>query len=75
MNEPEEEVPLFLITYPATTLYVRSVRSFDTPDWFSRIKDVVYNVGPLLEDQQMTLDGIPVIVDKCINFISTYGKQ
>ena len=28
-----------------------------------------------LEDQQMTNDGVPVLIDKCISFISTYGKK
>ena len=31
--------------------------------------------GGYLIEQQLTVEEVPVIVDKCINFISTHGKE
>ena len=37
--------------------------------------DIVFqNCGDKLIDQQLTFDDIPVVVDKCINFIILHGK-
>ncbi len=31
--------------------------------------------GGYLIEQQLTVDEVPVIVDKCINFVATHGKM
>lgn len=73
MNETDDDGPMFVINYPAITLYIRTYKAFDTEKWLSRIEQAVANKGLSLDEQQMTHDGFPVIVDKCIKFVSTYG--
>ena len=34
---------------------------------------VAFNTGNSLKDQQLTHEGIPVIVDKCIRFVYSHG--
>lgn len=42
--------------------------------WRHIIQEVAHNNGPSLKEQQLTKDNVPVLVDKCINFIYTHGK-
>ena len=37
------------------------------------VEDSVFNNGDTLEQQQLTKDGVPVIVDKCTKFIYSQG--
>jgi hypothetical protein len=37
------------------------------------IEAVAFNSGNALSDQQLTNEGIPVIVDKCIRFVYSHG--
>ena len=37
------------------------------------IEAVAFNTGNSLKDQQLTHEGIPVIVDKCIRFVYSHG--
>ena len=37
------------------------------------IEAIAFNSGNSLRDQQLTNEGIPVIVDKCIRFVYSHG--
>ncbi|XP_071446305.1 uncharacterized protein RhoGAP15B [Hetaerina americana] len=41
--------------------------------WKSALKTAALESGPGIADQQLTLENIPVIVDKCLNFVYTHG--
>ncbi|KAG8225490.1 hypothetical protein J437_LFUL009483 [Ladona fulva] len=41
--------------------------------WKSALKSAAVESGPQIAEQQLTVDNIPVIVDKCINFIYAHG--
>lgn len=43
--------------------------------WCHIIKLGAYNNGAYLEQQQLTKNDIPVLVEKCINFIYTHGSM
>ena len=37
------------------------------------MESVAFNTGNSLKDQQLTHEGLPVIVDKCIRFVYSHG--
>lgn len=43
--------------------------------WRHALHQAATNCGPDLEQQQLTQDNVPVILDKCINFIYVHGKK
>lgn len=43
--------------------------------WRHALYQAATNCGPALEQQQLTQDNVPVILDKCINFIYVHGKH
>ena len=46
----------------------------ETKNWHYIIKSAALKNGTSLEEQQLTKDFVPVIVDKCINFVYAHGK-
>lgn len=42
--------------------------------WKRIVKAMAINNGRCLHQQQLTKDDIPVVVQKCINFVCCYGK-
>lgn len=44
------------------------------PTWKHALYQAATNCGPALEQQQLTQDNVPVILDKCINFIYAHGN-
>ncbi|KAI4502852.1 hypothetical protein M0802_001896 [Mischocyttarus mexicanus] len=45
----------------------------EAPAWRHALYQAATDCGPALHQQQITQDNVPVILDKCINFISTHG--
>ncbi|XP_015607808.1 uncharacterized protein LOC107273795 isoform X2 [Cephus cinctus] len=43
------------------------------PAWRHALYQAATNNGPALEQQQLTKDNVPVVLDKCINFIYAHG--
>ncbi|XP_046390911.1 uncharacterized protein LOC124159260 [Ischnura elegans] len=41
--------------------------------WKTALKTAALESGPGIAEQQLTLEKIPVIVDKCLNFVYTHG--
>lgn len=46
----------------------------ETKNWHFIIKAAALRNGTSLEEQQLTKDFVPVIVDKCINFVYAHGN-
>ena len=55
------------------TLYLVMGRTSETNEWHRVIRAAAIDNGISLEDQQLTKDDIPVIVDKCVNFVYAHG--
>ncbi|RWS11192.1 arf-GAP with Rho-GAP domain: ANK repeat and PH domain-containing protein 1-like protein [Dinothrombium tinctorium] len=57
-----------------TTIYIQGVFKSHTESWYHLFLNA-WTVPPnaLLDQQLLTPSNIPVAVDKCLNFISTYG--
>ena len=56
-------------------LHLTAPGSRGVPTWKHALYQAATNCGPALEQQQLTQDNVPVILDKCINFIYAHGKQ
>lgn len=75
-----EKGPCFLIDCPPyTTLYLIMDSSKETKMWKAIVKDAAIapysNTKSTLKQQQLTKDNVPVLIDKCINFIYAYGSM
>lgn len=66
--------PNMLVDCPTITLYLRMWTARETKIWCHVVKLAAHNNGPKLEEQQLTRNDVPVLVEKCINFIYAYGK-
>lgn len=55
------------------SLYLIMARTSETTEWHRIIRAAAIDSGISLEDQQLTKDDIPVIVEKCVNFVYAHG--
>ncbi|XP_030762777.1 arf-GAP with Rho-GAP domain, ANK repeat and PH domain-containing protein 1 [Sitophilus oryzae] len=67
--------PNMLVDCPDLTLYLRMWTSRETKVWCHIVKLEAHNNGANLDQQQLTKNDIPVIVEKCINFIYAHGSM
>jgi Arf-GAP/Rho-GAP domain/ANK repeat/PH domain-containing protein 1 len=76
-NNPRtnDKGPNIVVDTPNVTLYLRMWTSRETKVWCHIVKLAAHNNGAYLEQQQLTKDDIPVLVEKCINFIYTHGSM
>lgn len=73
-KKTSEKGPLLLIDLQDKTLYLQMDVVRETKAWENVIVGAALANGPSLSEQQLTKDGIPTIVDKCINFVHTHGS-
>lgn len=74
IQEPDSVTPLILIDFPKLSLYLRTERTNETVAWRNVIRSAATDNGPDLECQQLTQENVPVLVDKCINFVYAHGS-
>uniref|UniRef100_A0A182W429 Rho-GAP domain-containing protein n=1 Tax=Anopheles minimus TaxID=112268 RepID=A0A182W429_9DIPT len=82
-NEPDtignlyvEQGPsLFIDCPPYTTLYFVMGSPRETQIWHKVIRQVAFKNGQTLASQQLTRGDVPVLIDKCINFIYAHGSM
>ncbi|KRT82214.1 Pleckstrin homology domain containing protein, partial [Oryctes borbonicus] len=67
-----EQGPYLVIDFQKGTFYYQSWNLAETECWYSSIRKANRN-GSRLEDQQLYNYDVPVIVEKCINFIYLHG--
>uniref|UniRef100_A0A915PLP5 Rho-GAP domain-containing protein n=1 Tax=Setaria digitata TaxID=48799 RepID=A0A915PLP5_9BILA len=63
----------FLLLQEGGSLFVQAEHDSATLTWINLLSHQMECSGYRLEDSKLTPDDVPVIVDKCIKFISTYG--
>ena len=68
-----EPFPVLVIDYVDRSLYLMPVCDKECKILQQLVEASVFNNGDTLEQQQLTKDGIPVIVDKCTKFIYSQG--
>lgn len=70
-----ESGPMLMIDCPPFTVYMIMSSPRETKIWRHIIREVAHNNGFSLGDQQLTKFNVPVIVDKCINFVYIHGSM
>lgn len=65
---------LFFHIYINRTVYIHGFNKMDFTVWHSAIKLAAGTDGNALGDQQLTKNGVPIIVDSCIAFVTQYGE-
>lgn len=55
------------------SIYLRFYDESEIVIWQHAIKAETVNTSPHLNDQQLSKDQVPVIVEKCVNFIYAHG--
>ncbi|XP_020278516.1 uncharacterized protein LOC109852089 [Pseudomyrmex gracilis] len=57
----------------ACALHIATPGTHEASAWRHALYQAATNCGPALDQQQLTQDNVPVILDKCINFIYVHG--
>lgn len=67
--------PNMLVDCVTGALYLRMWTARETKVWCHIVKLAAHNNGPKLDEQQLTKNNVPVLVEKCINFIYIHGES
>ncbi|NXO31622.1 ARAP1 protein, partial [Cisticola juncidis] len=59
--------------YPSLTLYIQGERKLDFLGWVHAIQKAAGSSGDTLSEQQMTESDVPLLVDRCIDYITQCG--
>lgn len=70
-----EKGPILMIDCPPYTVYMIMTSGRETKIWRHIIREVAHNNGSTLDEQQLTKFDVPVLVDKCINFVYIHGSM
>lgn len=70
-----ESGPMLMVDCPPYSIYMIMSSSRETKIWRHIIREVAHNNGPALHEQQLTKYNVPVLVDKCINFVYIHGSM
>ena len=78
-SPPKKSQPGFYIRTRETTYYFHHRISLPQPsyaeDWLTTIHKAWLTSGLDIADQLLTKENVPVIIDKCIQFIDVQGKS
>uniref|UniRef100_A0A3B4G340 ArfGAP with RhoGAP domain, ankyrin repeat and PH domain 2 n=1 Tax=Pundamilia nyererei TaxID=303518 RepID=A0A3B4G340_9CICH len=73
-TEGEDKIQVLLMVACGRTVYIHGFNKMDFTVWHSAIKLAAGTDGNALGDQQLTKNGVPIIVDSCIAFVTQYGE-
>ncbi|KAM7377258.1 hypothetical protein PAMA_013853 [Pampus argenteus] len=72
-TEGEDKIQVLLMVEGGRTVYIHGFNKMDFTLWHSAITLAAGTDGKALSDQQLTKNGVPIIVDSCIAFVTQYG--
>ncbi|KAK9500341.1 hypothetical protein O3M35_001622 [Rhynocoris fuscipes] len=72
VSDPGPHLQLYTVD---RVIYFQMDTSKETKVWHQYIKTSASESGPTISDHQLTKDDVPVIVDKCINFVYAHGSM
>ncbi|XP_070785719.1 arf-GAP with Rho-GAP domain, ANK repeat and PH domain-containing protein 2 [Enoplosus armatus] len=72
-TEGEDKIQVLLMVEGRRTVYIHGFNKMDFALWHSAITLAAGTDGKALSDQQLTKNGVPIIVDSCIAFVTQYG--
>ncbi|NXC51038.1 ARAP2 protein, partial [Penelope pileata] len=68
-----EKVDVLLLVEKGRTLYIRGHTKLDFMVWYTAIEKAAGTDGNALQDQQLSKNDVPIIVNSCIAFVTQYG--
>ncbi|XP_045077647.1 arf-GAP with Rho-GAP domain, ANK repeat and PH domain-containing protein 2 isoform X1 [Coregonus clupeaformis] len=71
--EGEERIQVLLMVEGGRTVYIHGFNKVDFALWHSAIQLAAGTDGSALSNQQLSKNGIPIVVDSCIAFVTQYG--
>lgn len=72
-TEGEDKIQVLLMVECGRTVYIHGFSKTDFALWHAAITLAAATDGKALSDQQLTKNGVPIIVDSCIAFVTQYG--
>ncbi len=69
----EPSLPVLVVDFTDRSLYMQSRNEKEILHWKTALESVAFSNEPLLTDQQLTRDGVPVAVEQCVNFVFRHG--
>ncbi|QQP38476.1 Uncharacterized protein FKW44_019054, partial [Caligus rogercresseyi] len=73
LKPPFSSYPVLVIDFVDRSLYVSVNSDIECNNWWLEVQSKAFANGNSLVDQQMTLEEIPVIVDKCTKHVFSHG--
>lgn len=71
-----ETIPIVVVDAGTSgALHIATPGVHESSAWRHALYQAATNCGPALDQQQITQDNVPVILDKCINFIYAHGEE
>ncbi|NWW48846.1 ARAP2 protein, partial [Pedionomus torquatus] len=68
-----EKIDVLLLVEKGRTLYIHGHTKLDFVVWYTAIEKAAGTDGNALQDQQLSKNDVPIIVDSCIAFVTQYG--
>ncbi|KAM6402174.1 LOW QUALITY PROTEIN: arf-GAP with Rho-GAP domain, ANK repeat and PH domain-containing protein 2 [Pluvialis apricaria] len=68
-----EKIDVLLLVEKGRTLYIHGHTKLDFMVWYTAIEKAAGTDGNALEDQQLSKNDVPIIVNSCIAFVTQYG--
>ncbi|XP_066487843.1 arf-GAP with Rho-GAP domain, ANK repeat and PH domain-containing protein 2 [Tiliqua scincoides] len=73
LTQNGEKIDVLLLVEKGRTLYLRGHTKLNFTVWHSAIEKAASTDGNVLEDQQLSKNDVPIIVNSCIAFVTQYG--
>ncbi|NXE90244.1 ARAP2 protein, partial [Menura novaehollandiae] len=68
-----EKIDVLLLVEKGRTLYIHGHTRLDFMVWYTAIEKAAGTDGNALQDQQLSKNDVPIIVNSCIAFVTQYG--
>ncbi|XP_072314770.1 arf-GAP with Rho-GAP domain, ANK repeat and PH domain-containing protein 2 [Eucyclogobius newberryi] len=72
-TEGEDKIQVLLMVAGRRTVYIHGYNRMDFTLWHSAIMLAAGNDGKALGNQQLTKNGVPIVLDSCVAFVTQYG--
>jgi hypothetical protein len=67
--------PFAVYLHTGRTIWMQADVQQETESWHSVLQSAMLGAGNSLSSQPLTADNVPIIVDKCINFVTIQGME
>ncbi|XP_010019258.1 PREDICTED: arf-GAP with Rho-GAP domain, ANK repeat and PH domain-containing protein 2 [Nestor notabilis] len=68
-----EKIDVLLLVEKGRTLYIHGHTKLDFMVWYTAIEKAAGTDGNALQDQQLSKNDVPIIVNSCIAYVTQYG--